>query len=297
MNINLGISLDGLNDVDSTGKATGDVLEWNAVTSKWEAATPSGGGAAGSNGQIQFNNSGAFGADSLLVWDNTNKRLGVGATPATTARLDVRAQGALSTDIAFRVRNSADAQDVFNVKGNHSADFRSSMGAAAYFEQNYYGGSSGKLAEINFYEGTTLRARIEPHLFLSDFAISVRTGFTVGTLGGFDKLNYSGAKLSISPNGTAPLANETLSLRGFSNEQLFIVRDSGQISVRNSNGVPSTNVIDRHWYYSADIVAGNAAPHFRTENGNVIKLYQQSSAGITTVADLVTILQNTGLLS
>jgi hypothetical protein len=45
--INLGLSLDGLSNVDSTGKATGDVLEWNAVTSKWEAATPSGGGASG----------------------------------------------------------------------------------------------------------------------------------------------------------------------------------------------------------------------------------------------------------
>jgi hypothetical protein len=65
-----------------------------------------------------------------------------------------------------------------------------------------------------------------------------------------------------------------------------------------SNGiVPSSNFADRHWYYSADIVAGNAAPHFRTENGGIIKLYQQSSAGITTVGQLVTVLQNLGLLS
>lgn len=34
---------------------------------------------AGTNGQVQFNNSGVFGADSDLVWDNTNKRLGIGA--------------------------------------------------------------------------------------------------------------------------------------------------------------------------------------------------------------------------
>jgi len=117
--INLGLSLDGLSNVDSTGKATGDVLEWNSVSGNWEAATPSGGGGtpAGSNGEIQFNNSGAFGADSLLVWDNTNKRLGVGASPATTVRLDVRAQGALSTDIAFRVRNSANTINSFYVTG------------------------------------------------------------------------------------------------------------------------------------------------------------------------------------
>jgi hypothetical protein len=32
---------------------------------------------AGSNGQIQFNNSGSLGADGSLFWDNTNKRLGI----------------------------------------------------------------------------------------------------------------------------------------------------------------------------------------------------------------------------
>ena len=80
--------------------------------------TPSGGTPAGITGQIQFNNGGVFGADSGLFWDNTNKRLGIGATPATTVRLDVRAQGALSTDIAFRVRNSADTLDMFSVNGN-----------------------------------------------------------------------------------------------------------------------------------------------------------------------------------
>jgi len=46
-----------------------------------ERITDNGGGGgipAGSNGQIQFNASGAFGADSLLNWDSTLKRMGVG---------------------------------------------------------------------------------------------------------------------------------------------------------------------------------------------------------------------------
>jgi len=33
---------------------------------------------AGSNGEIQFNDAGSFGADSDLTWDNANKRLGIG---------------------------------------------------------------------------------------------------------------------------------------------------------------------------------------------------------------------------
>jgi hypothetical protein len=44
-------------------------------------------------------------------------RFGIGTT-SPTARLHVQAQGALSTDIAFLVRNSADAANLFQVKGN-----------------------------------------------------------------------------------------------------------------------------------------------------------------------------------
>jgi hypothetical protein len=43
--------------------------------------------------------------------------IAIGATTAG-ARLDVRAQGALSTDIAFRVRNSADTANLLDVRGN-----------------------------------------------------------------------------------------------------------------------------------------------------------------------------------
>ena len=38
---------------------------------------------AGTDGQIQFNSSSAFGADSNLFWDNTNKYLGVGTSSPT----------------------------------------------------------------------------------------------------------------------------------------------------------------------------------------------------------------------
>lgn len=74
--------------------------------------------ASGTIGRILFENgSNLLGQDSALFWDNTNKRLGVGATPDTSTRLDVRAQGALSTDIGLRVRNSANTANILTVNG------------------------------------------------------------------------------------------------------------------------------------------------------------------------------------
>ena len=75
--------------------------------------------ASGTIGRILFQNGGdVLGQDSALFWDNTNKRLGIGATPASTVRLDVRAQGALSTDIVQRWRNSADTANLGIVTGD-----------------------------------------------------------------------------------------------------------------------------------------------------------------------------------
>jgi hypothetical protein len=104
---------------------SGQVLSTNGTGSlSWATA---GGGltvgttaiTSGTVGRILFEGSGnVLQQDSTLFWDNTNKRLGVGATPSTSVRLDVRAQGALSTDIAFRVRNSADTQNIVEVDGD-----------------------------------------------------------------------------------------------------------------------------------------------------------------------------------
>jgi hypothetical protein len=75
-------------------------------------------GGAVSIGQVAFGTAaGVIGGDAGLTWDNVNKRLGVG-TSTPTARLHVQAQGALSTDIAFRVRNSADTLDIIRAQGD-----------------------------------------------------------------------------------------------------------------------------------------------------------------------------------
>jgi hypothetical protein len=382
--INLGLSLDGLSNVDSTGKATGDVLEWNAVTSKWEAATPSGGGGtpAGSNGEIQFNNSGAFGADSGLVWNNTNKRLGVGATPATTldvkgsatsgfdvirfqsqyskvgflgtdnsqawlssgagqsesyfsvsstqarikssntiffngsnveianfggtmngfnigpsatpqARLDVRAQGALSTDIAFRVRNSADTADLFSVAGNGSQISNATTLNAENFIWRYNGTRQASLTNtanagiFRVFEGANIIYDLDARTAATFNKLIDVTGnsiFRIAT-GGAGTFTVRDAITATSNYQLASTSGGVLCDFNGSNGRIVRIdsrASEGAIQVKTSGGTPAV-VADTFKLYSADITAGNAAPHFRTENGNIIKLYRETT-GIAAAA-------------
>lgn len=49
----------------------------------------------------------------------------------------------------------------------------------------------------------------------------------------------------------------------------------GGMAMKNGTA-PSGNVTDCFQHYAADIVAGNSAPHWRTENGAVVKLFQST---------------------
>jgi hypothetical protein len=72
--------------------------------------------------------------------------------------------------------------------------------------------------------------------------------------------NYTmtGGNLGIGHNGFGTSATKTISV--------------------SSGTAPSTSPADSFQMYSNDVVAGNAAPHFRTENGAVIKLYQETTS-------------------
>lgn len=208
--------------------------------------------AAGITGQIQFNNGGAFAADSNLFWDNINKRLGVGATPSTSVRLDIRSQGALSTDFPFNVRNSANNYNLFNIDGtgkiysrgnNHRFDSADSVNYIEIGPRN-----SGQNPYFRVFRNA-----------IGDFGINLDTDNRTVIMGLTGK-----GKFAI---GTGAFAGLVLPNEASSNI-IFI-----------KNGVaPLLNMVDNIQFYAADIVAGNSAPHFRTENGSIIKLYKETTA-------------------
>jgi hypothetical protein len=235
---------------------------------------------SGAVGRIFFQWSGnVVQQDSNIVWDNTNKRLGVGIS-LPQARLDVRAQGALSTDIVQRWRNSADSADIGYIAGN---------GLIVLGENS----SAAPTVLVNPAGSTRLLLRGGTNQSIS-FASS---GFAVlNCAQGFDAVAGSaGSSLFRFRNGSG--GNVSLFYGGLQIGTAQSASTATNFALIANGVAPSVNYADSHYYYSADITAGNAAPHFRTENGNIIKLYQQSSAGILTVPQLVTVLQNLGLLS
>lgn len=56
----------------------------------------------------------------------------------------------------------------------------------------------------------------------------------------------------------------------------------GGVAVKNGTA-PTGNVTDVFQFYAADQTAGNAAPHFRTETGDVVKLYKTGTYTPTNV--------------
>ena len=124
-----GFELNEIHDVDlkSILPTDGQVLQFEGATGLWRNKTLATGLTVGStaissgtDGRVLFQNGGVLQQSANLFWDNTNSRLGIGNS-LPTARLHISAQGALSSDIAFRVRNSADTADLLKIAGNGQA--------------------------------------------------------------------------------------------------------------------------------------------------------------------------------
>jgi hypothetical protein len=181
---------------------------------------------------------------------NQSGFLGIGAI-SPGARLDVRAQGALSTDIAFRVRNSADTQNLYYQDGTGTFIFRNNAGNKfIYWDGSntlQLGTSGGQTLNINTESTAVTRITTTSDLLYSGVSTHVF-------------LQYKNGNFQLEQtSGIAQTSGE------------------GGLSLKNGTA-PTVSSADRFIQYSADITAGNAAPHFRTENGAIVKVYQETTA-------------------
>ena len=333
----------GINIASSSGLTVGTT----AVTS-------------GTDGRVFFQAGGVVQQDAGFLWDTTNKRMqllgtGVIASPALNSVLEIKAKNGLS-DIAFRVRNSVDTRDLFNIRGNRTiellADTPATNGGLNITSDAY------NAPIINFYDIFSNMLRIDAsnrligvtgnaNIQIGSFTTSGYLGMvTPSTNNRFLKLvdAFSNEYLSIGGNtydgsGGTSMTLKTTTNNGtnfitFSrnnNTNKFVISDQANVGIgqdtfgtsarfvlaQYTGTAPSTSITDGFQQYSADITAGNAAPHFRTENGAIVKVYQETTAvgaatlvggGGTTLTDtdtfdgytlkqIVKALRNQGLLA
>jgi hypothetical protein len=100
---------------------------WNGTS--W-VGTGGGSTAAGSNGEVQFNNNGAFGASSNLFWDAGNSRLGIGMnTPLAT--VNIKGVGSTNSTTSFLVENSL-STDIFKINDDGTFLIGQAVSALSY---------------------------------------------------------------------------------------------------------------------------------------------------------------------
>ena len=110
----------------------------------WATGGGGGGSVAGSNGQVQFNNSGSFGASSGLVWDNANSRLSVNSGTSPTESLVVTGRIAVGTNYiltdnvspTFYISTSGNDTTGNGSNGSPWATLGKALGACAKFMPN-----------------------------------------------------------------------------------------------------------------------------------------------------------------
>ena len=215
------------------------------------------------------------------IW-NVNT-LSIGFASAS-ARLDVKSAGALSTDLAFRVRNSADTKNIFKIQGDANAALGELTDTGTKtFSVNTYNNPRFVLGTgYSTDTGVISLTRRQGGVLTDNTLLLSQNAFADGNQVPYkhqyvNPSNYYGTNVpSYGYNAGFMYFKDSAVI---ANLQMKLSPDNA-LNIYSSAALPiETNFVDAFQLYSRDIIAGNAAPHFRTENGNIIKLYQQPTGG------------------
>lgn len=298
--------------------------------------------------QIVYGTGAAVDSSSNFIWNYTDSRLGVNATPASRIHLLTDAIGTTQSDangillqnstaaadgaqqlspgivwegFGWRTNATAESQsvryraDVLPVQGTASPSalwtLASSIAGGAYTNRMTVSttgavsiGNSGTNIEMLRVQSGGGGSVIGIHSGASSF-------FSLGYSGGATFIRSTNMPLQIQVNGvgnliigTSSASNDTIIQSGVSVTTATFTQIAGENNTQfvgnvgigainsptsatntltlSTGTAPSASVIDGFSLYSADVVAGNAAPHFRTENGDIIILFKGAAL---TVAD------------
>lgn len=228
--------------------------------------------------------------NALVVTDDT--RVGIGAIPASNVRLDVRAQGTLSGNIVFRVRNSANNSSYMEIAGDGTITVgqnNSNTFASALVVRSGFSGGNRLLlindsSNIGTYHGLEMVGTQRTGYFAIETGNNDGASITRFRGGGTNSANAKITAFIDHPGNTDLTGHWHFRLQvHLGNAYRTFQTNYGRHTLIVETGIaPSINYADGFIQYSADIVAGNAAPHFRTENGDIVKIYRVGGWGLPT---------------
>lgn len=244
----LGRSTAGSGVIEQISIGTGLSLSGGTLRNTATASHP-----AGSDGYIQYHNSGAFGASSNLFWDNANGRLGIG-TSTPSAGVEIATNGAVSysavkiTGTHFSGGSSTTTKPLFlieptgttstswstdgtsfgiNTSGNTNEPFRVMGNSSHYFSINkngtiFIGGNFDRIDN----SGGSGFLNLNSHTGVS-FSASYVVGMNVRSTGtNIGSLNVDlGARLGIKGSG-ATSASTSLLVQNSSGTEAFRIKDN-----------------------------------------------------------------------
>jgi hypothetical protein len=147
----------------------------NVISASFATTAGSTTAVAGTTNYVSKFTSGTTIGNSQIFDNGTG--VGIGNT-SPAARLDVRAQGALSTDIAFRVRNSANTLDLFEVNGLGTATIQGSL----FVARSYLNTSDLQIVASGGISGINVRTNSSGRFsIITNYSGGNYTSFLVGT--------------------------------------------------------------------------------------------------------------------
>ncbi len=199
---------------------------------------------------------------------NQSGWLGIGTGASIGARLDVRAQGVLSTDIAFRVRNSGDTANLFQVNGDGTFSFPNRI----------VGDTAGLGARVVFGNAAVIHTQAN-HVNITGSRIEVDSAQTMLATNSGQNVRFT----------SSSVVNSQIVLN-FSSGQIHLGGGIGDVFNGNNifsavNGTaPTSSLTDRFLLYSADRggTAGRASAHFRSEDGTINVLGDRTGINTST---------------
>lgn len=206
----------------------GNSLRWRCL-GKSPTLTGGGGTPAGSTGEIQFNTSGSFAANSLFFWDNASTRLGVN-NGAPSYTLDIGGTNAVRLPVGTDAQRPTGAAGVFRYSSTNTApEFHDGSNWRVLLHSGNSVTGSGTANYVTYFTGTNVISGD------ADFQFN-------GTVASLGQAVNSSNRLSITGTGTGSTTFGLAVHSSAGNSNTLMVRDDSKVGILTSTPIHALDV-------------------------------------------------------